>query len=165
MRAARLIAATQPLPSTLPHPALQASSAADEDARIQALLVQARIAPTAQRMAVARLLLARPTHMTAEQVCTCLREQGQAVSRATVYGTLQLFTRRGLLHELVIEGESAVFDSNTQPHHHFYDVETHAVTDIAADALQISGMAQLARHWQIEHVDVVLRGRRKATPG
>ena len=55
------------------------------------------ITPTPQRLKVAEILLAKPQHLSAEQILDRLRESGGAVSKATVYNTLNLFGERGLV--------------------------------------------------------------------
>ena len=103
---------------------------------------------------------AAPVHFTAEQLLREAQAQQLPVSRATVYNTLRLFTERGLLRELPIEGVEMVYDSTVKPHHHGYDVVTGEVYDIDAQALHISGLAALT-DWDIDGVEVVVRGRRK----
>ena len=49
------------------------------------------ITPTPQRVEIARILLARPQHLSAEQVLGALKERQLAVSKATVYNPLGLF--------------------------------------------------------------------------
>src|SRR5690349_6355307 len=86
-------------------------------------LVRAGVRPTA-------LLLARPQHLSAEQVLAGLRNQGMRVSKATIYNTLNLFAASGLIRQLSVGNDRCWFDSNTEPHYHFHDVETGALTDV-----------------------------------
>jgi len=60
---------------------------------------------------------------------------------------------------LPIEGASTVYDSNTGPHHHFYDVQTGAVADIPDSSLQVLGVAQALAGMALEGVDVIVRVR------
>jgi Fur family iron response transcriptional regulator len=124
-------------------------------------LMQAGIAPTAQRRALGALLLCAPVHVTAEQVLRAAQAQALPVSRATVYNTLHLFTERGLLRELPITGVETVYDSTTTPHHHFYDLASGEVSDIDCATLQVTGLDALAADWDIDSVETVVRGRRK----
>jgi Fur family iron response transcriptional regulator len=124
-------------------------------------LLAAGVAPTVQRRALGAMLLCAPVHVTAEQLLRAAQAQALPVSRATVYNTLRLFTERGLLRELPIEGVEAVYDSTTTPHHHFYDLATGEVSDIEGDALRVAGLDALAHGWDIDGVEVVVRGRRK----
>lgn len=132
---------------------------ADFSLAAQQRLRQAGIAPTLQRLAIAAVLLERPVHMTAEQVLAAARAQGLALSRATVYGTLQLFVQHGLLQALPIVGAATVFDSTVTPHHHLYDMDSGAVRDLDAAEVQVLGLPALAPGLEVVAVDVVVRVR------
>ena len=54
------------------------------------------IALTLQRLVIARVLLSRPIHLTADQVWARARVIMPEISRATVYNTLDLFERSTL---------------------------------------------------------------------
>lgn len=131
---------------------------------LQQRLRSAGVLPTLQRMAVAGVMLARPVHLTAEQVLLQARERLPDISRATVYAVLRHFVRQGLLKELPIEGAATVYDSNLAPHHHLYDVETGAVVDLPAEALQVDGVTQALGGLQLAGVDVIVRVRGLAAP-
>jgi Fur family iron response transcriptional regulator len=122
-------------------------------------LQQAGVLPTLQRLTVAAVLLTRPAHMTAEQVLNVARAQLPDISRATVYSTLQLFVRHGLLRELLIDGVATVYDSNLAPHHHFYNLDTGEVSDMPAQSLQVLGLPELAGDLELAEIDVVVRVR------
>lgn len=123
----------------------------------------AGVALTLQRLVIARVLLSRPVHLTADQVWTRAREIMPEISRATVYNTLDLFERSALLRRLIIDAEKVVFDSNTAPHHHLYDAATGDVIDIAPGELRVIGMPTLPPGMELEDVDVVVRVRRRET--
>ena len=116
---------------------------------------------TLQRLVIARVLLARPVHLTADQVWARAKEIMPEISRATVYNTLDLFERSGLLRRLIIDSEKVVFDSNTAPHHHLYDASTGEVIDIAPGEIKVIGMPHLPPGLELEDVDVVVRVRRR----
>lgn len=126
---------------------------------LQQRLRDAGVLPTLQRMVVASVLLARPAHMTAEQVLAEAQQRLPGLSRATVYAVLQLFVRRGLLRELPIVGAATVYDSNTDAHHHLYDVDTGQVCDLRDDALQVLGLEHATGGLELAGVDVIVRVR------
>ena len=119
----------------------------------------AGVLPTLQRLAIGEVLLARPVHMTAEQVLAAARERLAGISRATVYGTLQTFVRHGLLRELLMDGEATIYDSNTHAHHHVYNIDTGEVHDLPPGQLQVSGLPALAEGLEMAEVDVIVRVR------
>lgn len=125
-------------------------------------LQQAGIPPTLPRVAIARVLLSAPVHMTADQVYAQVHETASSVSRATVYNTLGLFCEKKLLRELLVDPQRVVYDSNTSPHFHLYNADTGMVTDIDAAQLQIIGAPTLPPGLALEEVDVIIRVRGQA---
>lgn len=94
------------------------------------MLRERGIAPTSQRVAIARILFARAQHLSAEQLLTSVNEGFMAVSKATVYNTLKLFAREGLVREVIVDPSKVFYDSNVTAHHHLYDVTSGTLTDI-----------------------------------
>jgi Fur family iron response transcriptional regulator len=117
------------------------------------------VAATLQRLAIGEVLLKHPIHLRADEVHDRVREFLPDVSRATVYNTLKIFREAGLVKELVVDAERIVFDSNTEPHYHLYNVDTGAVLDVSADELQVVGSPQLPNGLELEQVDVIIRVR------
>lgn len=122
------------------------------------------IGPTPQRVAVAQVLLARPQHMTAEQVHARVNAEARRVSVATIYNTLKLFTERGLLREVVVEPGRVFYDSTTAEHHHFYNVSTGELSDIAGDAIRFGALPVAPQGNELVGVDVVIRVRSDRKP-
>ncbi len=120
------------------------------------------ITPTAQRVRVAQLLFACDRHLTADQVIAALRASGSRVSKATVYNTLNLFARKGLLRALNFDPERCSFDSNTRPHYHLHDIETGELMDVPPEDVVFSRTPALPPGMENLGVDVVFRVRRQA---
>jgi Fur family transcriptional regulator, iron response regulator len=127
-------------------------------------LKAAGLRPTRQRLALAKLLLEQgPRHVTAEDLFHESRTSGVAISLATVYNTLHQFTGAGLLREVVVDMGQSYFDTNTSHHHHFFDVATGLLSDIAADEVEIRRLPEPPAGAEIERVEVIVRLRRIAT--
>lgn len=124
------------------------------------LLREHGITPTVQRMDIAATLLARPQHVCAEDLRRMLLRHGTPVSKATVYNTLGLFARKGLVRELFVDSGKVLYDSNTTNHDHIYDVDTGALTDIDPGAVAVRSLPSLPSGTQVEGVEVVIRVRR-----
>ncbi len=118
------------------------------------------IQPSAQRLAVARVVLRTDEHPFAEEVCARARRILATLSRATVYNTLNLFVERGLLRALVIAEGRTVFDPLTEPHHHFLDEHTGRIFDLPWDSLEVRKVDRLAG-FDVRDYQVVLRGRHR----
>lgn len=117
------------------------------------------ILPTPQRLNIAEILLARPQHLSAEQILDRLRQSGSNVSKATVYNTLNLFRESGLVRELSVDPERRYYDSVTQAHHHFYNVDTGEFTDIDEDRVSISELPSLPEGTESHSVEVLIKIR------
>ncbi|MGI9334450.1 MAG: Fur family transcriptional regulator [Gammaproteobacteria bacterium] len=122
------------------------------------------ITPTQQRIDLAAILLARPQHLSAEQLLSLANAEGAAVSKATVYNTLGLFARRGLVREVLVDPSKVFFDSNTSEHYHVYDVQTGELTDMALGDVDLASLADLPAGSTVERVDLVVRVRKPSPP-
>ena len=118
--------------------------------------------PTAQRMEVANVLLTKAQHLSAEQIIDRLRQENCAVSKATVYNTLKLFTECGLIKECLVDPERRFYDSITEPHHHFYNVDTGELSDIPMGEIEISGLPLLPEATELQGAELIVRVRNTA---
>ncbi len=123
------------------------------------LLVEHGINPTPQRVTITRLLFAHGVHMSAEDVYREVNASDQQVSKATVYNTLGLLAEKGVIREVIANPSKTFYDPNTAPHHHFYNEETGALTDIDATDVQVVGLPPLPPGADLQAVDVVVRFR------
>lgn len=122
------------------------------------------ILPSQQRMAVAEYVLGTEDHPSADEVWERVTARFPALSRATVYNTLNLFVDKGLLREYVLAEGRIVFDPNLEPHHHFIDEDSGTIHDVPWEALAVSKVEKL-RGYDVREYQVVLRGRvKKPTP-
>ena len=84
---------------------------------------------TSQRLVIHRALAAEPQHVTAEQVLTRVRGSLPGTSLPTVYATLELLERLGLVHR-VATGGAILFDSRIAPHSHAVCRRCRRVSDL-----------------------------------
>jgi Fur family iron response transcriptional regulator len=115
---------------------------------------------TPQRIEIGLLLLSSPCHMSADQILGRLRETGSRVSKATVYNTLNLFSRRGIVREVAVDPSHMVYDSTVDFHHHFYNADTGELTDIEPGGLEISGLPDLPEGTMTESIELIVRVRK-----
>jgi len=101
-----------------------------ERSEIISMLQNYKISPTRQRVEIAEFLFQRPQHLSAEKILDGVTDAGNRVSRATVYNTMGLFSRKGVVREVLIDRERVFYDSNTEPHQHLYNVDTGELTDV-----------------------------------
>ncbi len=125
-------------------------------AELQAKLVKHGVTATPQRLKIARILFAKPQHLSADQIRVRLRG---SVSKATVYNTLHMFAEKGLVKEISVHPSRIIYDSSTHPHHHFYHVDTGELQDISADQVSVHGLPTLPKGTEQESVEVMIRIR------
>ena len=119
------------------------------------------IKPTAQRIEVGALLLESPVHLSAEQILSTLRNNGSRISKATIYNTLNLFTRHGLVREVSVDSTRQFYDSTSSPHHHFYNVDTGQLLDIHLDEVEIKIFPDLPSGTEAQDIELIVRVRNK----
>ena len=124
-------------------------------------LRQHGISPTKQRLEVASVLLGKPQHLSADQVLNLLKDQGSKISKATVYNTLNLFKKGGLVRELNIDSAKTIFDSTTNSHHHFYNIDTGEIIDIPKDGVSIDRFPHLPKGTLPDDVEVLIKVRQE----
>ena len=129
--------------------------------RAAARLSACGIRATDQRLQIASILLSVPQHLSAEQIAEALRRDGARVSKATVYNTLNLFAAHGLIRQLTVDGSCAWFDSNIEPHYHFHDEQSGALTDVAVRDVQFSRLPSPPAGMEVAGIDLVIRLRRR----
>ena len=122
------------------------------------LLRAAKLRPTRQRLASARLLFEHgDRHVTAEQLHGEAVSASLPVSIATVYNTLHQFIEAGLLREVVMKSGWSYFDTNVADHHRFFFEDTGRLLDIPAEQIGVCGLPELPAGTSIRRVEVIVR--------
>jgi Fur family iron response transcriptional regulator len=121
------------------------------------------IIPTQQRLMIAKVMFARHEHYSADQVMREVNRDRDHVSKATVYNTLGLFARHGLVREIIVDPARIFYDTNTYQHHHFYNVDTGELEDISVKDLDINDMPMLPNGTVADGVDIIIRVRNNQT--
>lgn len=130
------------------------------ESKARSLLREHGINPTAQRVLITQTLLARGTHLAAEDLFRLVNAASRRVSRATVYNTLGLLAEKGLVRAVIADRVRVSYDPNISPHYHFYDEVTGELTDIDTNEIQIAKLPALPEGVELQGVDVIVRVRR-----
>ncbi len=101
-----------------------------------ARLHAAGLRTTTPRLAILQLLEHDTSHPTAEQVYRRLRPAFPSLSLATVYNTLEAFTRRGLCRRVPPLDGRQRFDGTVEAHHHALCIACGSIFDIPAEVYQ-----------------------------
>ena len=120
------------------------------------------ITPTHQRIEIAYAVFTRGEHLSADRILALVNDRASETSKATVYNTLNLFIEKKLIREVLVDPSKVFYDPNTDPHHHFYNIDTGELTDIDARDIRVSGLPVLPRGMATEGVDIIVRIRSAA---
>jgi len=128
----------------------------------EAMLRDAGLRPTRQRVALAQLLFSRgDRHLTAEMVYSEATQSNLQVSLATVYNTLNQFAKMGLLREIGVDGSTTYFDTRTEDHYHFFIEGISEIRDIPSTQIRIGKMSSIPDGSATSRVDLVIRLKAK----
>lgn len=132
-----------------------------EKISVEKFLQKHGVKPTPQRMVIAEYVINTKNHPTADKIFQAVAEQlPVALSRATVYNTLNTLVQAGALKEVYLESGPARYDANIDDHHHFIDIKTGKVFDI--DANKVKALApELGPAFKVHHYSVTFFGESK----
>lgn len=119
-------------------------------------LKEAGVIPTAQRIDIANIIFAKDQHLSAEQILKKVNKHKSTVSKATVYNTLGLFAKKGLVNEVLVDASKVFYDSNVTRHFHFYNDDTNELMDIPADKIQIDQLQKLPEGTTAANIEIIV---------
>ena len=114
---------------------------------------------TLPRLLVHRHVRRRDGHVTAEQVHAELATELPSLSPATVYATLDLLDRLGVVRRVSTPRGSTVYDARTEPHHHAVCRRCGRIEDL--EAAVDAGAAERAAAdagFRVDHGELQLSG-------
>lgn len=123
------------------------------------LLRKHGITSTLQRVEIAQVMLSKLQHLSAEQVLEKVNNGRGIVSKATIYNTLKLFVKKGLIKEVIADPTKIFYEPISTDHHHFFDVDTGELIDLHSDAIKVDSIPQPPHGYSMLGVDVVVRVR------
>jgi Fur family transcriptional regulator, iron response regulator len=129
---------------------------------VDSILSERGVFATAQRRSIAQILFARDQHVTPEQLHELVIRSGARVSKATVYNTLGLFAKKGLVREIHVSNAKTFYDSNTSRHHHFYNVDSGDLIDMKERLVPLFLHTDLPEGTVMEAADLVVRVKNKS---
>ena len=125
--------------------------------KVQEKLKLYGLRPTRARIRIGMMLLDKPKHLSAEQVHEKLKQKGYTISKATVYNTLNAFTECGIVSEVTIDPSRTYYDSRPTSHHHFFNIDTGQLVDIASDDMSVENIPRLPDNTQIQDLEIVVK--------
>lgn len=124
----------------------------------ESVLLSHGVKPTPQRMVIAEYVLNTLDHPTAEEVMIAVTGKlPVALSRATVYNTLNSLKDAGVIREVFTEPGKVRYDANLFNHHHFVDVKTGQILDVPVEKVEQLGKL-LDKKFKVHGVQVTFYG-------
>ena len=124
-------------------------------------LRNAGLRPTKQRMIVADILLnGFNRHFTAENLQDEINSSGNSMSIATVYNCLKKFKNCGLIKQVETSKDTAIFDTNTDYHHHFLNEETGELIDIENEEISLQKLPEIPQGYLNNGIEVIIKLKR-----
>jgi len=97
--------------------------------KIRNNLMEHGLKVTPQRIAVYEALCELNNHPTADNIIQYVLKKHPYISAATVYNTLETFTRKCLINKVKTEHDVMRYDAMLEKHHHLYCEDTGEIID------------------------------------
>ena len=114
----------------------------NQEYNLVSILNEKNINASLPRIEILDYLYTSMSHPNIDEIYSVLSSKMTSLSKATVYNTLELFAKKGLVNNLYIENNEVRYDVRTERHGHFkcikcgriydfevYDVETELKED------------------------------------
>jgi len=111
---------------------------------------------TPQRLEILRYLDENRTHPTADQIYTGLKEKNPSLSKTTVYNSLEILRKRGVIQSLTICGSELRYDFRHIMHHHFLCKKCDTIIDIDIECPNLGKMLESGH--KVEEVHGYFKG-------
>lgn len=116
------------------------------------------VSPTSQRVDIAQILFSQPQHLSADQILKMVNDEGNSTaSKATIYNTLGLFAKKGLVKELIVDPSKVYYDSNVSKHFHFFNTDTGVLTDIPVGTINFDSLPEQPQGTELSSIEVIVR--------
>ncbi len=120
------------------------------------MLLHRGIKPTFQRIKILEYLLQKHEHPTADMIYAALYDKVPTLSKTTIYNTLDVFDKKGLVNTLTITGSEHRYDIVTQNHHHFLCKRCSKIIDIDIECPHLNTI--ISGEHKIEEVHGYFKG-------
>lgn len=100
---------------------------------INKYLIEHNIKPSYQRIKILEYLKDNKNHPTIDVIYNELVDDIPTLSKTTVYNTLSMYLKKGIVSLIAIDEKTARYDYNTSPHGHFKCTKCGMVYDFDVD--------------------------------
>ena len=129
---------------------------------IETFLRENNISPTKQRLELAEIIFSKNQHFTAADLINMAVNSDLNISQATVYNTLCLFEKRGILKTINLQNDCRFYDTNLSLHHHIYNTSSNLLTDVDNCEIIFSKLPNISKDLELEQTEVLIKVRNKS---
>ena len=119
-------------------------------------LKEKQIKITSQRLEILRYLDKHRTHPTAEEIYQELKKNNPALSKTTVYNSVDILKKYGLIQSLTISGSEHRYDYKHGMHHHFLCKKCGEIIDIDIECPNLNTILESGN--QVDEVHGYFKG-------
>ncbi|MFA5772129.1 MAG: Fur family transcriptional regulator [Thermoplasmata archaeon] len=120
------------------------------------ILKDNQIRITSQRLEILRFLDENRVHPNADSIYLQLKKKNPALSRTTVYNSLEALNKHNMIQVLTISESELRYDFEMAPHHHFLCKKCGVILDINVKCPYIDGL--LKGEHKIEEIHGYFKG-------
>ena len=102
------------------------------------ILKDHNIKPSVIRVMIYDYICTHKIHATADEIYNALVESVPTLSKTTVYNTVNLLSKQGILKTITIDGVQTRYDGDTSMHGHFLCEKCGKVYDFRLDEVEVS---------------------------
>lgn len=129
---------------------------------IETFLRENNISPTKQRLELAEIIFSKNQHFTAADLINMAINSDLNISQATVYNTLCLFEKKGILKTINLQNDCKFYDTNLSLHHHIYNTSSNLLTDVDNCEIIFSKLPNISKDLELEQTEVLIKVRNKS---
>ncbi len=111
---------------------------------------------TPQRLQILKYLNIHKNHPDVTTIFTALRKENPALSKTTIYNTLEALAEHGLVQVLTITPTENRFDAGDRMHHHFLCKHCNKIYDIEIECPHLNRM--LEGEFKVDEVHGYFKG-------
>lgn len=128
---------------------------------IESMLKENNLKVTPKRVSIYNYLASTREHPTAEDIYNELKDEYPNMSLATVYKTLDTFTKNGMILELNTDLGYSRYDYNTDLHAHLFCNECKSLVDaeIEMSAEELLSKTKTNENFELDNIKLLIYGR------
>ncbi|MBU0474527.1 MAG: transcriptional repressor [Bacteroidetes bacterium] len=124
--------------------------------KVSKILQDSGVSPSIQRIKILQFISNDTKHSSVDRIYSELMSEIPTLSKTTVYNTLSLFVKKGIINSISIDNHEILYEHSQKPHAHFLCEVCNEIFDIDS-SISIFNIKEMNGH-KIRKADVYLSG-------